>query len=230
MTNIFQKKVKKYFENISLSNLYNKIPYESLSMIAFLDEVFHIISSNIPINKSTSFLDFGCGKGYFLKYLSERGYENIQGIDPCEALLSNKLFNNIIYGGFDNNLFNDNLFDIVFSCHTLHHLPQKRPLYAIKEMLRISKKYIVIIEINNTNLPMFFRSLLYLKMEQNAFSYNIWKVNSMLSEIGCSIIYSNNMKSNYLSGNSFGYMILSKMGSPPYNITIAKKNNGIIFA
>lgn len=223
MSDIFQKKVKGDIENTFLFNRYARIVYDSPPTQAFLDEIFNIIKSNIPIYENTSFMDFGCGKGFFLKYLCEHNYKNIQGVEPCEALLSNKLFDNIIYGSYENNQIGDSSFDIVFSCHTLHHLPERRPLYAIKEMLRISKKYIVIVEINNTNLPMFFRSLLYLRGEQNAFTYNIGKVKSMLSDIGCSIIYSDNMKSCYLSGDSLGYRLLSKIGSPPYNITIGEK-------
>lgn len=218
--------LKKFFkkERNFFIDAYAKINLDSPSLRLFHSEISSNIELNIPLTRDISFLDFGCGKGYFLNYLNQRGYKNLQGVEPCKPLRDNKLFINITDGSYEENSFEDNSFDIVFTCHTMHHLSNKYPLYAIKEMLRISKKYIVLVEINNLNLPMIFRSLLYISEEKNAFRYNLKKVQSMLACTKCNIVYSDHMRSCYLSGNSLGYRIMAKMGKPPYNISIATKD------
>ena len=206
-----------------LTDRYARIGYDFPSMRHFMSEIIDVLKRNIDIGEDSMFLDIGCGRGYFLRYLYELGYKHVQGIDPSVALMENKLFDGIRKGSFEDNTFDDNSIDIVFTCHTLHHLPSTHPLHAIREMLRISRKYIVIVEINNTNIPMFFRSILCLKVELNAFRYNLQKVRFMLSNVECKIIYSSNMRSGYLSGSSFLYKQLAKIGMPPYNISIAEK-------
>ena len=222
ISNIFRKYLKK--EANFFVDAYAHISLDSPSLRLFHNEVFNTMKSNISLTRDISLLDFGCGKGYFLNYLDQLGYKNLLGVEPCEPLRKNKLFNNIVNGSYEKNSFEDNSFDIVFTCHTLHHLSNKHPFYAIKEMLRISKKYVVLVEINNSNLPMIFRSLLYFSEEENAFRYNLQKVQSILASAKCRVVLSDHLKSCYLSGNSLGYRILAKMGKPPYNISIAVKH------
>jgi 2-polyprenyl-3-methyl-5-hydroxy-6-metoxy-1,4-benzoquinol methylase len=213
---------KNFKECISLVDAYANVAYDSPCMAHFNDEILTTIRANVPFDNA-SFLDIGCGKGYFLKYLHQLGYENNQGIEPSESLVSEAIAGNITCGSFEENSLMDNSFDIVFTCHTLHHLPAPRPVRAIREMLRIAKKYIVIVEINNTNIPMYFRSLILWNQEVNAFRYNIGRVRNLLADTGSHVIYSQHMTSLYLSGNhSWPYITLSKMGSPPYNISIAE--------
>lgn len=204
---------------------YKKILPSSDSMKQFLAEVFTIVSSVVDFKKDSSFLDFGCGRGYFLNYLYSIGYSDLQGVDPCEDLINAKLFDNIQNGSYEKNACADNSFDVVFTCHTLHHLKDPSPIYAIKEMARISKKYVVIIEINNTNIPMWIVSLLNYRFEKNAYKYNIKKVKQLVRQSNLEIIKSLNMEALYVSGNSFLHKILYKIGQRPYNITIAEKKS-----
>jgi ubiquinone/menaquinone biosynthesis C-methylase UbiE len=210
-------------ERTYLYKEYIKINYNKESLINFLDEIYSIVSIVTNIKKDTSFLDIGCGRGYFLKYLHEKGLRNLKGIDPCNELLDEKLFNDCIFGSVENNSFNDNSFEIVFTCHTLHHLKEKRPENAIIEMMRIAKKYIIIVEINNTNIPMFLVSLLNYKVERYAYLFNKRKVISMLNSNGYQIVFESNLRSPYISSDSWFYKLLSKIGCPPYNIIISSK-------
>ena len=202
---------------------YGSLKYDSPSMKKFLSEIYKKIIKNINIKKNNSLLDIGCGRGYFLRYLNEKGYHNIKGIDPCQRLIEKKLFNNISKGSFEKNSFKNNQFTVVFTCHTLHHLKEKEPLNAVKEMFRIARDYVVIVEINNTNLPMFLISLLNWRVEKNAFRYNRVKTGHLLKKAGGKIIYNADLKVPYISGNSFFYRLLAKIGAPPYNLIIAKK-------
>ncbi|EKD26735.1 MAG: methyltransferase type 11 [uncultured bacterium] len=205
-----------------LNNVYENINYNDVPLQKFMETIYRVINTSINFK---NFLDIGCGRGYFLKFIAGKGFNDIQGIEPSNDLSSNKVFEKISSGSFEKNNFEDNSFDIVFTCHTLHHLEDENPIFAIKEMLRISKKYIVIIEVNNMNIPMFIRSLYYRKAEANAFRYNLAKVKKMFSLIPCSIIKCENLKCGYLSGNSFFHKLGALFGTLPYNIIIAKKNN-----
>lgn len=159
-------------EDSYIIDRYSKIGYDKPSMKVFLAEIYGILNRYLSLSQSMSFLDIGSGKGYFLKYLKEMGFTNLTGIDSNEGFLRDNVFGNISLGSFENNSFSDNAFDIVFCCHTLHHLNQKYPVYALQEMFRISRRYIVIVEINNTNIPVFLITLLNSRFEKNAVFYN----------------------------------------------------------
>lgn len=98
-----------------------------------------------------SILDVGSGRGVFLfPLLKEFPNTNITSIDILPNRL--ELLNNIKNGGIDNlnvynedltNLsFNDNTFDVVAILEVLEHIPNVKK--AIKEAIRVSKKFIVI--------------------------------------------------------------------------------------
>ncbi len=203
---------------------YDQNSLDSQSLSYFQDEIYRIMKLHAHLSKNMSFLDLGCGKGHFLHYLQQKGHKNLMGMDPCKPLRDNRCFDNIIDGSYENNSFEGNSFDIVFTSHTLHHLPNKWPLYAVNEILRITRKYIVIIESNNSNLPMLLRNLLYRNNEKNAFRYNVKRVQSMLNRTKCRVIYSDHIKSCFMSANSLVYRVMAKMGRPPYNISIAAKD------
>lgn len=204
---------------------YSKIGYDKPSMKAFLAEIYGALSRYLRLAQDMLFLDIGSGKGYFLKYLKEMGFTNLTGIDPNEGFLRDNVFGNIRLGSFEKNSFLDNAFDIVFCCHTLHHLNQKYPVDALQEMFRISKKYIVIVEINNTNIPMLLISLLNLRFEKNALFYNKTHVLKLIKKIGrLNMVYAGNLECSYISGGSFFYKLLSRLGARPYNIFILEKS------
>lgn len=212
-------------EEAYLLKRYSRINYDDAPMYNFLSEIYKIIKFNVLFEKDAALLDIGCGRGYFLKYLQQQGHRNICGIDPCKPVLDEKIFNNIRNGSYEDNCFKDNEFDIVIACHTLHHLREGCQLAAVREMARISKKYIIIVEINNTNIPIFLFSVLNIKVEKRAFTYNRYKVEKILKMVGLRIVYSKDLDSLYLSGNSILFQILYRLGARPYNIVIAQKGS-----
>jgi ubiquinone/menaquinone biosynthesis C-methylase UbiE len=202
---------------------YDRINSDTSYMRYFLDIVYRNIEKNIPFSASDSLLDIGCGRGYFLQYLNNKGFQRLHGLDPCEGLIERKLFKGIIKGGFEENNLPDNSFDVVMTCHTLHHLENSHPVYAVKEMFRISKKYIVILEVNNTNIPVYLLCKLRNRLEGNALKYNLQKVKTLVSETSGKIAYSGHLPRCYVSGDSTLHQILARIGAPPYNIVIATK-------
>jgi len=94
-------------------------------------------------------VDVGCGVGHYLRSLKERLDQDIDyiGVDATENFikLAKKAFPQIDFkiGDIFDLPFEDNSFDIVMNNNVIVHLPPP-PKKAIEELMRISKKYVVI--------------------------------------------------------------------------------------
>ncbi len=101
--------------------------------------------------KTAKILEVGCGSGRFLEFLGKEGYKNIYGIDTSKEMLSiaEKKSNAVLkIGNVYKIPYKKNEFDVVFSVHVLMHI--QNPKKMISEMLRVSKKS-VIVDITNKN-------------------------------------------------------------------------------
>lgn len=113
-------------------------------------QVFSLETFLTPLaNKESCILDAGCGDGTGLKFLHDKGYENLYGIDINHnkySLARNHIgFDRIIESDITNTPFEDNKFDIVWCSHTLEH--SYDPIRSLKELCRICKKngYVLIV-------------------------------------------------------------------------------------
>ncbi|MDM8553187.1 class I SAM-dependent methyltransferase [Desulfococcaceae bacterium HSG7] len=95
-------------------------------------------------------LDAGCGPAHYLRSLRKRLDKNIYytGVDATEYYISlaKKAFpdsSRFHVGEIFNLPFNDSEYDIVINNNVLLHLPPP-PTKAIEELIRVSKKYIII--------------------------------------------------------------------------------------
>lgn len=95
-------------------------------------------------------LDVGCGAGHYLRGLKKRIDPKIDyfGMDATEyyITLAKKVFsskNQFLVGDIYDIKFDNNSFDIVICNNVLLHLPPP-PTKAIEELIRVSKKYVVI--------------------------------------------------------------------------------------
>lgn len=106
--------------------------------------------------KSAKVLDFGCGSGRTLKMFRSLGYENSAGVDvsPNSMKLCEK--NGFVVGKDvfltkeEGTNFKDKEFDLVFADGVLEHFEDFMPI--VKEMCRLSKKYILITQPNHFSL------------------------------------------------------------------------------
>lgn len=104
-----------------------------------------------PIYKSgISLLDVGCGAGHYLRSLKLRVDKEINytGLDSTKYFieLAKKAFGNkhkFLVGDIFNLKLKANEFDMVICNNVLLHLPPS-PVKAISELIRVSKKYVVI--------------------------------------------------------------------------------------
>lgn len=101
-------------------------------------------------SKGMKILDVGCAAGHYLTSLKKRVDPDIDytGIDAteCYIALARKAHSSdgeFMIGDIYNIEFHDNFFDVVMCNNVLLHLPPP-PVKAIEELIRVSKKYVVI--------------------------------------------------------------------------------------
>ena len=105
-----------------------------------------LISLAKPL-KAEIILDVGCGEGFTMEKLLKSGVgKKIEGIEYAKdaILLGKKLFPNLTFrqGSVYELPYKNNSFDLVVCTEVLEHLEESEK--ALKEMLRISKKYLII--------------------------------------------------------------------------------------
>jgi ubiquinone/menaquinone biosynthesis C-methylase UbiE len=130
-----------------------------------------------------SILDVGCGEGFTLNRLKEAGIsKKLEGIEYLQAAidLGKKTYPDIkiIKGTIYELPYEDNAFDLVLCTEVLEHLD--KPQDALKELVRVSKKYLVI---SVPNEPFFMLAQLIRGKNWSRFGNDIEHINhwTMLS-------------------------------------------------
>ena len=100
-------------------------------------------------------------------------------------MLSLNPYRKAIQGEVENLPFCDGSHDIVFSTNLLHHLDD--PLCALKEMARVSRKFVVLVEPNRNNLLMFLFSLIK-KVERGALKFSQNYLVSLIEQAGLRLL------------------------------------------
>lgn len=133
------KKYGEYFYKMSIGELPNMFCADAVANL--VKKIY---------KKKTTLLDVGCGVGHYLRSLRERVDKNINytGVDfsPSYIKLARQAYQNsakFLVGSVQNIPFKSKQFDIVMTNNVLLHIPPP-PLKAFKELLRVSKKYIII--------------------------------------------------------------------------------------
>lgn len=100
-----------------------------------------------------SMLEVGAGNGYF-SHTFDKAFE-LTCLDFSKNMLEmNPVpWERKVVGDAENLQFDDDSFDVVFCGNLLHHLED--PLIAVREMARVARKHVVLIEPNIVNPLMF---------------------------------------------------------------------------
>lgn len=144
-----------------------------------------LISLAKPL-KPTTILDAGCGEGFTMDKLIKFGIgKKVEGIEyEKDALtIGRKLFPNLTLkeGSVYDMPYKDNSFDLVVCTEVLEHVNE--PLRVLKEVLRVSKKNIIISVPNEPffMLGNFIRGKDLLHLGNNPGHINHWTIISFLN-------------------------------------------------
>jgi len=100
-----------------------------------------------------SIVDIGCGNGIFLNYLmrDSRCFKRLLGIDRSQTALKYMRVKKIC-GSIDSLPFKDGEFDLVACLEVIEHLPIKTYYLGLREVCRLSNKYVLLSVPNNESL------------------------------------------------------------------------------
>lgn len=173
---------KKYWERKKLE----KRRHPSHQVIkAYVVPKINEIRKIISIEKETKLLDVGGGNGFFSYYFDK--ICDTTCIDYSKKMIKLNPIKKKYVMDANNLKFGDNSFDIVF-CHALlHHVDDMKKV--IKEMKRVSKKYIVILEPNRNN-PLMFMFSLIVKEENKALRFSLSYLKKYIESCGLNIVSS----------------------------------------
>jgi len=110
---------------MSLNKIYDSV-YENISGYdtAYTNKLT-AVKNTLPLDKNTSILDIGCGKGHYTRYLKDLGYNNIQGVEfsqyCCENYLKDLTVINEDWLELGPTLDND-AFDLAICMDVLEHI------------------------------------------------------------------------------------------------------------
>jgi 2-polyprenyl-3-methyl-5-hydroxy-6-metoxy-1,4-benzoquinol methylase len=126
---------------------YKKHTHKNPIQRLLLDNFFRNLTNLIATKKVDSILDVGCGEGFTLNRLKEKGtYKKLEGIEylPAAIELGKKTYPDIkiTQGSIYELPYKDNSFDLVLCTEVLEHLD--KPQDALRELVRVSNKYLVI--------------------------------------------------------------------------------------
>lgn len=133
------KKYGEYFYKMAVGEMPNMFSADAAAV--FVKKIY---------KKDWAILDVGCGTGHYLRSLREKVDKNINytGVDfsPSYIKLAQKAYKDsakFVVGSIQNLPLRSNQFDIVMANNILLHVPPP-PLKAFKELIRVSKKYVIV--------------------------------------------------------------------------------------
>jgi len=173
--NIWEERAK--VNSVSVAPVESK-KYNLLGSLA-RRELIKII---LPRTSGNSIVEVGCGKGQFLQVLEKiNRYDEIWGVDYSYQMLLNNTFKSQKARMDAHNLaFADKSFDISLMITVLMH--NRSISNIVKELTRISKKYIILQEGDSTLIPRYFH-------KKHIFIRDIKYYEKEFSKYGWSLIY-----------------------------------------
>jgi len=138
-----------------------------------------LVKKDVPITKETRLLEVGCGWGIYTFHLDR--VCDVHGIDTSIDMLDRNPIDNTEVMDVRELRFDDDTFDVVFAHDMLHHVPELDT--AIREMKRVSKRYVVVAEPNILNLANFIISLA-IPEERSAHRFTQWGLEDIVVRNG----------------------------------------------
>jgi SAM-dependent methyltransferase len=154
---------------------------------AFARPKIRFLADQIPSLQSLKTLEVGCGDGYISKHLM--GRTHLLGVDLSASMLArNPLAQKAIASAYDLP-FADDQFDIAIESNMLHHLDD--PEKAIKELMRVSRRYVFLSEPNPHSPPIYLTHLLD-PDERRCLSFGLAFLETLCEHAGLEIVRGEN--------------------------------------
>jgi SAM-dependent methyltransferase len=138
-------------------------------------------------SKVGKFLDVGCGYGITMHYVKDRTRFRV-GVDGSWAMLSGcpRDTASFVQAHVGRLPFPDNAFDCVFAWEILHHI--EKPLEAVREFVRVSRRYVVLCEPNKYNPAQYLFGLL-VPSERGTLSFSKSKLTELMHLSGITFLH-----------------------------------------
>ncbi|MDP8215693.1 MAG: class I SAM-dependent methyltransferase [Candidatus Euphemobacter frigidus] len=182
MNKEFKKNQKDYWEREDLTR--RRSP-EHPVIAAYVLPKINVIRRYVNLTEQTRLLDVGCGNGFFTFYFDK--ICDASGVDYSEKMLQMNPVKKTFLMEASDLKFEDNSFDVLF-CHALlHHVEDIDKV--VREMRRVSKKYVIILEPNRNNPLMFLFSLI-VREERKALKFSLSYLREIARKNGLHIVTS----------------------------------------
>ncbi len=136
-------KLRMYNEFLYQSHMYDEGESQFHEVLTKQAVELYVDPLNLP--KDAHILDLGCGPGYFLDEMKERGYTNLVGITltPKDVAMCEKkghIINQYDFSFLPQQAgYYDESVDFIFLRHALEHSPY--PIFTLMEYNRVLKQY-----------------------------------------------------------------------------------------
>jgi len=156
--------------------------YDHPIVHAFAQQRIAFIRKLVGIVPLDSCLEVGCGDGFGIYYMQELTRQ-IYGCDISLTMLKKNPIEKRYLSQADiySLPYAEKSFDLVYCWEVLHHVQE--PLKAIREIIRVGRRYVLIFEPNSFNLPMAVFGLL-VPSEIGLLRFTPWYLKTTLSRLG----------------------------------------------
>jgi ubiquinone/menaquinone biosynthesis C-methylase UbiE len=200
----------------------------------FIYSVIGQIRKKIPDLSRLTILDCGCGNGRFLYYFN-RLFRKAHGFDYSRQMVKEAKaagIRNVQQADGMKIPAKSGTYDVAFGACYIHNLKSEKK--AVQEMVRVSGKYIVIVEPNPISALGIYH-LVSPTEELHSLKFTGLYIRKVLRQCNAHVIYSN--KFCYITPNKTPKRMLNLLKAVPlqgifgfYTITIAEKRKGTMLS
>lgn len=151
----------------------------------YTEEKIAYVKSVMHLPEHPTMLDVGAGNGYFSYWL--QGLGEVTAIDYSDVILKNNPAKKKMVMDARSLTFRDDSFDLAFCHAVLHHIHRDDRPKVLREMARVSRKYVVIVEPNRWN-PLIAAFSLLKKEEHGGLDFSHTTCKRMVTEAGLRVL------------------------------------------
>ena len=164
-----------YFSDVSYRDPDNPV------VRAYAEPKLDFIQRHVPLHGHI--LDVGCGNGVFTSRLARDGAQ-VTGLDFSRHLLKQNRHPRLTCADVTALPFATATFDVSFEANVLHHVPDR--LAVIREMARVSRRHVILLEPNRYN-PLMFGFSVIVSAERGGLKSCLRRLEGELKQAGLRI-------------------------------------------